>query len=81
MPRFPMEGTFHPCSKNNTIWLASYTEEYEGLQSQDTYEVIDQATVDKLGVTPIPTMNILNIKPNEKGNPLRAKSRTFVLVG
>ena len=43
-----------------------------------TYKIITEAEVKRLGVTPIPTMNILNVKPDSQGNPLRAKSRTVV---
>ena len=78
-PGFLWKVSGNPKHPDYRTWMDSYTEEYEGLKSQDTYNVIDQATVDKLGVTPIPTMNILNIKPDSQGNPLRAKSRTVVL--
>ena len=60
-------------------WLASYSEEHSGLESQNTYTVIDEAEVKRLGVKPIPSMNILSVKKDEAGKPQRAKSRTVVL--
>jgi len=66
-------------SADYTTWLAAYKEEYDALRKLATYRIIDKAKVDRLGVTPIPTMNILSVKPDSTGNPLRAKSRTVVL--
>ena len=44
-----------------------------------TCTCITKAEVKRLGVKPIPTMNILTVKMDESGRPLRAKSRTVVL--
>ena len=66
-------------SSDYTTWLAAHKEEYDALKRLETYRVITKAEVDRLSVTPIPTMNILTVKPDSSGNPLRAKSRTVVL--
>lgn len=85
------KGLTHPCpsflwkamaNRSNIdcpIWLAAHTEECEAPRDLDTHTVIDKAAADKVGVTPIPTMNILTMKPDAQGGPLRAKSRTVVL--
>ena len=78
-PGFLWKAMSDPSSIDYETWLAACKEEHDALKHLGTHVVIDKAAVDKLGVTPIPTMNILNIKPDAKGNPLRAKSRTVVL--
>jgi len=78
-PGFLWKAMSDPSSVDYETWLAAYKEEHDALKRLGTYVVIDKAAVDKLGVTPIPTMNILNVKPDAKGNPLRAKSRAVVL--
>ena len=62
-------------------WLASYTEEYNGLVALDTFTTINRADLaasDFVG-KPMPTMCVLTIKTDEFHNPVRAKSRIVVL--
>ena len=64
------------------IWLDAYREEYEGLKRLNTYTEIDESQLkqyEEAGCEVVPTMNLFNIKPNEKGEPYRAKSRIVVL--
>ena len=71
----------HPHDKQ--IWDKSYEEEYRGLQSLETWEVIDEAeckylqTHNKAQV--LPTMTVSVIKKDKDGNPERAKYRIVVL--
>ena len=70
-------------SPDYKIWLDLYAEEHDGLNSLDTYEVINeeayQALVAKYGIEAIPTMCIHTVKTDANGQPERAKSRTVVL--
>ena len=61
------------------IWYDAYKEEHDGLENEDTYSIINEAEVKRLGVKPIPSMNILCIKMDAQGSADRAKSRTVVL--
>jgi hypothetical protein len=64
---------------DNPIWLEAYREEYEGLKRLNTYTEIDERQPKQLeaaGCEVVPSVNLFNIKPNEKGKPYRAKSRT-----
>lgn len=71
-------GQHCTCSLQNSAQLAACTEERKALQSLDMCSLIDEATVDKLGVTPVPTMNVLTIKSDAQGIPFQAKSHTVV---
>ena len=75
--RMPKDGSDYK------IWLDSYKEEHDGLRELDTYEVIDQAELDRLrglhDIEVIPTMCIHTVKPDSQGLPDRAKSRIVVL--
>ena len=68
---------------DKSIWDKSYTEEYEGLQALQTWEVIteDQYSILKKStkVNILPTMAISVIKKDGNGNPTRAKYRIVVL--
>ena len=67
---------------DNPIWLEAYREEYEGLKRLNTYTEIDERQLkqyEAAGCEVVPSMNLFNIKPNEKGEPYRAKSRIVVL--
>ncbi len=70
----------HP---DRDIWLESYREEKQGIESLDTYRKITlgeyRALCKKGAPTAIPTMCVLTIKKNENLLPLRAKSRIVVL--
>ena len=69
--------------KDKQIWDASYREEYEGLMSLDTWEIIteDQYRYLKQNTTTnfLPTMAISVIKKDADGQPDRAKYRIVVL--
>ena len=71
----------HP--KDKLIWDQSYAEEYRGLQSLDTWEVIDEAECEYLqkhnNAQVLPTMTVSVIKRDKDGNPARAKYRIVVL--
>jgi hypothetical protein len=70
----------HP---DQDVWLASFGEEKDGIESLDTYikiTVAEYCALHKKGAPrAIPTMCVLTIKKNEMMNPLRAKSRILVL--
>ena len=83
-PRFLWQSMqLPPSSPDYQIWKNSYTEEHDGLTDLDTYTVIDEAEYQRLkqahGIEAIPTMCIHTVKPDERGLPDRAKSRTVVL--
>jgi len=63
------------------IWDAAYSEEYDGLTSLPTWEVITEAQFHKLskGKKALPTMAIATIKYDEHNKPKRAKYRLVVL--
>ena len=69
-------------AKDRTVWTESYGEEHGSLRLMDVFDEIDTPTYEKYkaaGFVAIPTMNIFTIKPDEMGNPYRAKSRIVVL--
>jgi hypothetical protein len=74
----------HPSNPDRDIWLKSYDEEKWGLNKLDVYQTINKKTYlqlkrsGKIGKAP-PSMCVLVIKPDEDGNPHRAKSRIVVL--
>ena len=82
-PRFIWQALKDKSHPDYSTWLASYDEENQGLLSQFTYDVINEAEYqrlrDRYGIKAIPTMCILTVKPDSNGQPLRAKSRTVVL--
>ena len=82
-PRFLWQALADPKSPDYNVWLASYKEEYDGLNALDTYYEIDESEYQRLvrehGVKAISTMCIHNVKPDSEGKPHRAKSRTVVL--
>jgi len=61
------------------VWHASHKEECDNMRGMTTYAIISDEEVKHLKVKPIPTMNILTVKIDEQGRPVRAKSRTVVL--
>ena len=64
------------------IWTDSYGEEHGSLVNMDVFDEIDEKTYKRYqeaGFTAIPTMNVFTIKPDEMGNPYRAKSRIVIL--
>ena len=72
-----------PDNVDRDVWAASYNEEKDALKGANTFTVIDLARYQELrkagAPRAIPTMCILVIKPNEKFEPDRAKSRVVVL--
>jgi hypothetical protein len=67
---------------DRAIWLDSYKEEYDGLKSNDTFDVISEEEYFYLcklhGIKAIPSMCTFTIK-RTNGVPTRAKSRIVVL--
>ena len=64
------------------IWGDSYSEEHGSLKTMDVFDVISGEEYQRYkaqGFKAIPTMNIFTVKPDELGNPYRAKSRIVVL--
>jgi len=72
----------HPSHPEKSIWFESYQEEYDGLISNDTFDIISEAEYQCLrqlhGVCVIPSMCIFVIK-HTNGVPTRAKSHIVVL--
>ena len=72
-----------PDNVDRDTWAASYNEEKDALKGANTFTVIDLAHYRELrkagAPRAIPTMCVLVIKPNEKFEPDRAKSRVVVL--
>ena len=63
------------------IWDAAYDEEYDGLMSLPTWEVVSENEYKKLskGMKALPTMAIATVKYDEHNRPKRAKYRIVVL--
>jgi hypothetical protein len=63
------------------IWDAAYDEEFDGLESLPTWEVLteDQYKQISKGKKALPTMAIATIKYDDKNRPKRAKYRIVVL--
>ena len=63
------------------IWDAAYDEEYDGLESLPTWEIVTEAQYKKLskGKKALPTMAIATIKYDDRNRPKRAKYRLVVL--
>jgi hypothetical protein len=68
-------------SHDQSIWQAAYDEEYDGLSSLPTWEVLteDQFKQMSKGLKPLPTTAIATIKYDEHNRPKRAKYRLVVL--
>jgi len=67
---------------DHPIWLASHKEACESLKELDTFTEINDAQLKQhvaAGCEVVPTMTVFTIKPNEKGEPCRAKARTVAL--
>jgi hypothetical protein len=81
----PPGSTVKALHKNNpdkAVWLDSYREEYDGLMSNSTFDVISEEEFRCLqkhyGIRAIPSMCIFTVK-HHNGVPTRAKSRVVVL--
>eukprot|EP00957_Ditylum_brightwellii_P165870 12628642-Ditylum_brightwellii.AAC.1 len=72
-----------PTFSNRVIWHKSYMEELNGLIKLGTFHEISldeyQQLCDKGAPKALPSMCVLNVKHNENGNPVQAKSRIIVL--
>jgi len=68
-------------SNDQDIWNAAYDEEYDGLESLSTWEVISEEQYRLLskGKRALPTMVIATIKYDANNRPKRAKYRLVVL--
>jgi hypothetical protein len=68
-------------SSDKEIWDAAYCEEYDGLASIPTWEVLSESQFKLLskGCKPLPSMAISTIKYDSNNQPKRAKYRTVVL--
>ncbi len=68
-------------SNDKGIWDAAYDEEYDGLESLPTWEVISEDEYRQLpkGQRALPTMAIATIKYDANNRPKRAKYRLVVL--
>ena len=81
----PNPGTLrkalNPKFADHKVWLESYQEEYDGLMSMDTMEILSASQYSNLKNAPkaIPTMCVLTVKTDENNKPVRAKSRIVVL--
>jgi len=73
----------HHDNKDRHIWRDSYQEEYDGLISNNTFEVLSEeeylALCRRHGTKAIPSMCVFTVKKDSSGRPLRAKSRIVVL--
>jgi hypothetical protein len=81
----PPGSTVKALHKNNpdkAVWLDSYREEYDGLMSNSTFDVISEEEFHCLqkryGIRAIPSMCIFTVK-HHNGVPTRAKSCIVVL--
>lgn len=68
-------------SSDQAIWNAAYDEEFDGLSSIPTWEVISEEQFKQLkkSVKPLPSMAIATIKYNANNKPKQAKYRIVVL--
>jgi hypothetical protein len=82
MPSIPPQGAckLHP---NREVWLRSFFEEKQNIQSMNTYRKITLgkycALHEKGAPKAIPTMCVLTVKRDENLNPLQAKSQMVIL--
>jgi hypothetical protein len=63
------------------IWIESYLDEVEGLKEQDTYIVINEKEhhTNYPEVQVIPSMSVQTVKQDDRGDPVRAKTRVVAL--
>jgi len=68
-------------TNDKNIWKQAYDEEYDGLTSIPTWEVITEQEFKNLnkGIKPLPSMAIATIKYDAHNRPKRAKYRIVVL--
>jgi len=66
---------------DKSVWEAAYNEEFHGLSSIPTWELIPESQFKKLckGCKPLPSMAIATIKYDEHNQPKRAKYCVVVL--
>jgi len=66
---------------DQAIWLEAYDEEFDGLNSLPTWDVITEDQFKKLskGIKALPSMAIATIKYDDFNRPKRAKYRIVVL--
>jgi hypothetical protein len=71
----------HLDPQEKQVWDLAYDEEYDGLESLPTWEVITEAQYHQLskGKKALPTMAIATIKCDSNNRPKRAKYRLVVL--
>jgi hypothetical protein len=67
--------------EDKAIWDATYDEEYDGLESLPTWQVLTEQQYRQIsrGNKALPTMAIATIKYDENNHPKRAKYRIGVL--
>jgi len=79
----PTSLRYHSTMSRNdkSIWDAAYAEEYDGLASIPTWEVLTEQQFKQLskGAKSLPSMAISTIKNDENNRPKRAKFRIVVL--
>jgi len=78
-PGFLWKALCDPKCPNCRIWHDSQKEEHDNLVAENMCTIITADDVATLGVKPIPTRKVLNVKIDSSRKPLRAKSRTVVL--
>jgi hypothetical protein len=68
-------------ANDKTIWDAAYSEEYDGLSSLPTWEILSESQFQTLskGVKALPSMAIATIKYDNFNRPKQAKYRIVVL--
>ena len=73
----------HHANPNRLVWTESYREEYEGITSNSTFDVISEddyvAHCRRTGTKAIPSMVVFTVKHDSSGRPVREKSRIAVL--
>jgi hypothetical protein len=78
-PSLKHNNTMLPTDK--TIWDAAYDEEFDGLASLPTWQVVNEDQFKQLskGIIALPTMAIATIKYDAHNHPKRVKYRIVVL--
>ena len=77
-----LRKTLLPNNPDRDVWLQSYDKEYNSLIAHNIFDVITYAEYHKLKPTcgkSLPIMCVNAVKPDDAGNPKRAKSRILVL--
>ena len=69
-----LRKALNPKFADHKVWLESYQEEYDGLMSMDTMEILTTSQYSNLKNAPkaIPTMCVLTVKTNENNKPAGA---------